>query len=480
VAADRFATHHGYNLLIDGACGLRAMPMVLGRAPAPVLVFARGELAPRSSRCSSWASCRPAAYAIGEPPRAQTYAAAGAALALLLNPAFAGLSRVVMTEVPSLAFGLAGCWLYLGPAWSKAKGRGERTEARPREALLAGLLTAAGFALRSECIAMLLPFAWRVLTRGRRPASLLELLAPSALVAAATVGTTRRRSRAGSARASLLVPGAPDFPEHDVRASVCPAESRKSDDGFTHRRARWARRGRLDDRAGPRCRARRALGYFALAAVPGSLLHLVYFYPETRFHIFVLALASILGGAAPGRSPASRSAAASGRCRWFSRSRRSCRHGQALRRRCSASTRRRSRETLPDAVVVTGIDPVFLEPYLVRDASHAIVPASRSVEYASKLVAPVRIERSTRRRADRPIRGRRASCGRERSILPIVATRIREKLLGWVRKGGGSSSMRAPPRRRSEADPRPFTRRTQPAGPMAQGASHARSGADPR
>jgi hypothetical protein len=74
-----------------------------------------------------------------------------------------------------------------------------------------------------------------------------------------------------------------------------------------------------------------------------------------------------------------------------------------------------ARETPQDAVIVSGLDPVFLEPYVLRGTARTIVPASRSIECASKLVAPSRI------RAIDP--------------SPTVATESPGKLADWLREG---------------------------------------------
>jgi hypothetical protein len=431
VAADRFVTHHGYNLVIDGVTRPpRYPPWFSVGLLAPVLFFARGELGAAILPVFVLAIASVvAAFAVGK-RLAGYWAAVGAAVALLLNPVFAGLARVVMTEVPSLALMLAGCLLYL---------RSEKTDARPRDALLAGLLGAGGFALRSECIAILFPFGWRIFTRQRRPLGAMALLVlPSLLVAAATAWYNE------ATFSSWLRSG------YHYWCPV-PYEIPGMTFGFRYlsqnleRLMTASRAGALALGAAGACvllvqrrePARPALTYIALAAVPGSMLHLVYFYPEARFHIFLLALASVVGGAGLGALA-----------------------GWAVRGtlwplplllaiaafvppregspppllRITAETI--ARETPSDAVVVTGVDPVFLEPYLVRDASRTIVPASRSIEYASKLVAPLPIGP-----IDPPPRGptdqRAPGLLRAGAVdpFPVVATESPEKLVAWVREG---------------------------------------------
>jgi hypothetical protein len=46
-----------------------------------------------------------------------------------------------------------------------------------------------------------------------------------------------------------------------------------------------------------------------------------------------------------------------------------------------------ARLTEPNAVLVTAIDPVYLDPLVVRGTKRSIIPLSRSVEFASKVVA---------------------------------------------------------------------------------------------
>jgi hypothetical protein len=51
-----------------------------------------------------------------------------------------------------------------------------------------------------------------------------------------------------------------------------------------------------------------------------------------------------------------------------------------------------ARNTPSDAVVITALDPVYAEPLLVRGTKRVVVPVSRRVEYASKVVAWRKLE----------------------------------------------------------------------------------------
>jgi hypothetical protein len=440
VSADRFVSHHGYNLLIDGVTRPpRYPPWFSVGFLAPVLFFARGELGAAILPVFVLAVVSVvAAFAIGK-RLAGYWAGAGAAVALVLNPAFVGLSRVVMTEVPSLAFGLAGCWLYVGSAGTAALPRGERMESLPREALWPGLLAGAGFALRNECLAILLPFGWRIVTRQRRPVTALALLALPSIVAAGATGWYNAETYSSLFRSGYhyWCPVPYEVPGMTFGLRYVPQNLARLMSASRAAVLALGATGACVLLVRGRDAARRALLYVALAAVPGSLLHLVYFYPEARFHIFVLALASVLGGAGLGSLAG---VAARGRL-WplpllltlaaFVPPREP---SPPPLRRLAAETI--ARETPSDAVVVSGLDPVFLEPYLVRDASRTIVPASRSIEYASKLVAPVPLGA-----IDPPPRGptdqRAPGLLRAGAIdpCPVVATESPERLARWVREG---------------------------------------------
>jgi 4-amino-4-deoxy-L-arabinose transferase-like glycosyltransferase len=424
VAAGRFVDHQGFNLLIAGVTHPpRYTPWFSVGLLAPFIYAARGELgaAILPVFLLSLVSVG-AAFIVGK-RLAGEWGAAGAAIALLLNPVFAPMARVVMTDVPALAFGLLGCWLFLRPG------------TRRLDALWAGLAAGAGFALRSECLAILIPFAWRY----RRSGTALALLAaPSLLVAvgtgwynAATFGNWLRSGYDYWCPVPYEVPGLTFglryLAQNLERLLVVPRVAVLL---FGAAGAAWLL-GRRREAAPP------ALSYLALAALPGTLLHLVYFYPEARFHLFVLALASILGGAAIGSLA---DAALRGRlwpipivvvvAAFVPR----VTPLPPPYRRIAAETM--ARETPKDAVIVSGLDPVFLSPYLLRDASRTIVPASRSIEYADKLVAPAPIGP-----LDPPARGpddHRAPGLRRAGAVdpcPIVATESRERLVAWLDEG---------------------------------------------
>ena len=439
VAADRFATHQGYNLLIDGVTyPSRYPPWFSVGIVAPVLYFARGELGAAILPVFALGIVSIlAAFAIGK-RLAGTWGAAGAALALLLNPAFAALARRVMTDIPALAFGLVGCWLYLGRA-DRRDDPTDGTTTRLRDALFAGLLGGAGFALRSECLAILVPFGWRILRSERRPAASFGLLAlPSLLVAAATAWYNA--ATFGDWRRSgyhYWCPNLFDVPGMALGLRFVPRNLETFLPAPRIAVLVFGAAGAIALFVRHRENARRAMSYLVFAALPGTLLHLVYFYPGVRFHIFLLALASILGGAGLGSL-----AAMAARGKLWPIPVLLALAAFVPPRDPLAPPYRRSvadalaRETPSDAVIVTGLDSVFLEPYVLRGSSRTIVPASRSVEYASKLVAPSRLRgvdlQPSESRSPRAPEIRRAGAI---DVFTAVATESPGMLASWVRAG---------------------------------------------
>jgi len=409
VAADRVATHQGYNLLVEGVVRPpRYPPWFSVGLLAPVLFFSHGELGAAILPVLALAlGSVLAAFAIGH-RLGGTWGAVGAALALLVNPAFSALSQLVMTEVPALAFGLFACWLFLDPDFPRAR----------RGALLAGLAAGAAFALRSESLAVLLPFAWRIVRRDRRPSMGLMLLGLPALAVAAGTAAYNAATFGSWTRAGYhyWCPELFDVPGMALGLRFIPQNLERL---FTAPRTVVLLLGAAGAAilfATRREVARRLLVFTALAAVPGTLLHLVYFYPEARFHIFVLALASIAFGAALGLL----AGRALGDRTWPLPLVVALAAFVPPREPLPPPNRRLVAEALAsstpgNAVIVSGLDPVFLEPYVVRGSSRTLVPASRSVEYASKRVAPTK--------------------GESIDPCPVVATESAAKLLQWVGEG---------------------------------------------
>jgi hypothetical protein len=134
--------------------------------------------------------------------------------------------------------------------------------------------------------------------------------------------------------------------------------------------------------------------FFALATIPISLFHLIYFFPSDRFHLPILAGTAVLAAAAVGmllsRMGASMIALLLGGVLALAVAGRITVPEPVPIRRSAAE---RVRMQTPDnAMVISSIDPVYMERMGARGSARHIVPLSRDVEYASKVLAWKRID----------------------------------------------------------------------------------------
>jgi 4-amino-4-deoxy-L-arabinose transferase-like glycosyltransferase len=136
-----------------------------------------------------------------------------------------------------------------------------------------------------------------------------------------------------------------------------------------------------------------SLRFVLLTAAPLAVFHLFYFYPETRFFLPATGLFAAVAGAQLGtliqrvsdRSAVVAAAAALVLVLLV-----------ALTRPTPDPTRRTAvdlfNNTLPrSALLISSIDPVYLDFFFNRNAERTVLPLSRHVEYASKIVAPTKV-----------------------------------------------------------------------------------------
>jgi len=310
------------------------------------------------------------------------WAALGAGTALLLQPTFERWSREVMTDVPSLALGLWAVFVSLRAPreWSAAR------------ALGVGLLIGCAFALRVVYLALLTPALVFAAARPPRARNVALLVAPAFVVWLATLAYNQSTFgdpwRTGyhywgpvpydyaelvlspkylAENCAALAHGATTLPIATFLLAGC-----------------WLLR--THETRGP------ALA-LALAALPISLFHLHYYYVDERFHLPLLAAGCILGPVALARALP----AAAERFAWLGLAPLACLaiwpappQDPLPGRRSTANALAR---LLPeDAVVITAIDPVYLEPYLLRGTARRVIPASRIVPYANVVAAPRRVD----------------------------------------------------------------------------------------
>lgn len=155
---------------------------------------------------------------------------------------------------------------------------------------------------------------------------------------------------------------------------------------------RWGLCSKEDGHSRPR--TVRWIGEFILlGVVPSVLLHLVYFYPVRRFYLpFLALLAATIGGMVGA---------------WLGRLTRAALLGMLALVLLGAvlmnsnevrpTPDRRSavdeilQHTPEDALIISAIEPAYLEYMVARGSQRRIVPISRRVEYAGKLIAPEKI-----------------------------------------------------------------------------------------
>jgi hypothetical protein len=193
--------------------------------------------------------------------------------------------------------------------------------------------------------------------------------------------------------------------------------------------AAWIARGTKE--------SHRLLLWLGLAALPGSVAHLFFFHVDARFHLFALSVLVIAGAAAAVRlvpESVRRSA-------WLVPVTIVPILLVVLRPKDPVPTRRivaeeLARSTPTDAVIVSAIDPVYLEPIVVRGTRRRVIPVSRDVEYASKAVAWKRIEHP-----EPPPRGpsdHRAAgilAGGALDVVDFTADENPAQLAEWAREG---------------------------------------------
>jgi len=402
MGAQRLATLGRYDLEIDGVSYPPRYGPGFSVLLAPVFLVAPREIGAAivpvlgSALAAVWAAFRIGRRLGGvRGPLGGMLGGAASGALLGSNVVFGLAAKQVMSDVPATALALWTLDRFLA-----------REESGKGSALVPGILVAVATALRVESAALLLPLAiqaWPsgVGTRERLPG--FRRLAVLALPSLALVLATAAYQQAafGDFRRNgymFWVPLPCDYPKLAFSLEFLrPNLNALRTAGFLVAAAFGVVGTAVLLAQGARL-ARRAIAFAALAALPASLLHLVFSFSAARFHLNLIAFLSVLGGAGVA------SLIPETRLRRF---------GFPLALIASAllalapvlvpglrpriSIRRPTaeilaRETPEDAVVVSAIDAVFLEPYLLRGTRRRLVPANRGVEYASKAVVWKRIE----------------------------------------------------------------------------------------
>lgn len=300
------------------------------------------------------------------------------------------LAREVMTDVPATTFVLLAAWAFVcihesgaGKAWLWLAG---------------GVATALAAALRPLLAWLWLPFIVAVFwsRTERRWKRLGLVLLPAVVLTLAQV--IYREATFGSPWCSGYAFWCPQFLSQ--RGAVVGAEYFRGNalrllgSGGLGVAFALAAAGWFICRAGSEVEQKDAmvprLWLFATLGVgPTLLVHLFFFYPSGRFAIPILALLSALVGRPFSRlfrnMPASPAVmivvlGLMGLIGW-SRTQ----PEPIPMRRMAADVLRES--TPEDALILTALDPVYLDPLVLRGTRRRVMPLSRDVEYASKLVS---------------------------------------------------------------------------------------------
>ncbi len=312
-----------------------------------------------------------------------------AGLAVLLLPSYSMWATQPMSDVPCGALVLATCLVYLRT----------RTTPRARLFLFAGVLIAVAALFRPVCAAMLLPLMYSATTKDRARAwirRLAALLLP--LVAALIMSLSYNAARFGSPFRNgynVWVPVPMDYPWLAFSFRYIPGALQVvASTAFPILLliavVSWLllRRRRTPELAQARPVLRDTVIFVALTSAPIFVFHLLYFYRSDRFHIPMFAGTAVIMGSLLGllvsrftrvlrlALPVLLVAAIAGRIAI----------GETVPHRRLAAERIR-KYTPPNAIVISAIDPVYLQYMAARGTERRIVPLSRDVEYASKLLA---------------------------------------------------------------------------------------------
>jgi 4-amino-4-deoxy-L-arabinose transferase-like glycosyltransferase len=333
------------------------------------------------------------AYAIGK----RLGSGAGgilAGLAVLFIPSYSNWATQIMTDVPATTVMLATCLLYL------------RLRAGSRSLLIyfgAGLLIAVATLFRPVFGAMLFPFLLEIFRRRKAfVRSTSALLLPLVLAAAttfaynaATFGSPLRNGykfwapvpmdypslifSASYVQLNLWVIGSSAFPLYLAVCVVAWLVVRKREPASL---------------ASSRRPFQDLLIFLVLTTAPILLFHLFYFFPGDRFHIPMFAGAALFAGAMLGLLFTPRTTrllklllpvilllAIGARIAV----------PEPVPHRRLAADRVRT-YTPSNAIVISAIEPVYLERLAAHGSARRIVPISRNVEYASKVLASKRID----------------------------------------------------------------------------------------
>lgn len=351
-----------------------------------------------------------------------------AAVLLIHNGVFSWDARQIAPDIPALALSLACGILFL---------RAVRDGASWRLFLLAGLCGGIAGAMRSLSYAALLPMLLLAIrSHPQRVRRLMAIALPPLCFALATA--IYNRIRFGGYLRDGYQYWAP-IPHQFLNLLFSPRYLAQNlaavaplwwllIGGLAGLLMLWKSRRDL---------ARPMAAFVALAAVPVSLIHLFYFWGDPRFHLLLIATMFITMGAGFGLI----FAPSSHQSRWLLPILMVASAFLPIHPPTPEPTRRQIADQLragtPDnAMIVTAIDPVYLEPFLLRGTHRRIIPISRDVEYAAQVISPAPLG-PVIPPPDNPVKPRIDAIFRAgaRDVVPFTADENPDLILDWARKG---------------------------------------------
>ncbi len=352
---------------------------------------------------------------------------------LLLVPAYQFYSREIMSDVPCTALVLLLALVYL---------RLRAGPARPVSLFwAAGLLVALCTAVRPTSLGAVIPFIILAL----RPVSYPKLLAAlSPLLVIGSLTLWYNQATFGSFRNGYQYwcPVPCDFMTLTFSLSyirsnipVMLSSGLPLWGGLIVLLWLFLRKRNTEPEAGSAF-SRAMAEFTAAAGLPLLAFHTVFFFPEERFFLPLLALLAVWAGSLLGRClkhlPVSRVVGLQLAVLLLAGLVRQLGTEPPPRRTGIEAIRR---QTPTNAVIVSALDPVYLD-IMLGGSGRKFIPLSRRVEYASKLVAPFKITRPNPPPVswgDHRSRGMRA--GGARDVVSSTADENPEEITQWLRQG---------------------------------------------
>lgn len=310
-----------------------------------------------------------------------------AALALLSNLSFLHSSREIMSDVPAMMCGVIAAWLFVKM----------RDDEKTKDALLVSLACGLGFALRNLYAALLLPFLYRGLRDSPRNFAKIALFSLGTFLFFIATAVFNQNTFGDWKRTGyhywcaipydyLLLTFSPRFLGANLQSFLTAEGLAILATGAV---GLWLLRKNRPPEAAS------LILFGALAAAPITLIHLFYFAGGFRFHLLLVALLAIVGGGGIGRELEAR----------FPKQARFEALAILLVVVMAAMPLIRTPEpagryeivsaisqSLPeDAALITNIDAVYAEPFLLRATHRELIPLTRRAEYASKVIVRKKI-----------------------------------------------------------------------------------------